>query len=139
MQLDITHFFTSAGMIDYSASIAEVGQNAASDTWNAAKDDSADYPLLTTDEQREAFRAYVKGFGAWDAEEIASWDDIELNALCMQMIAGNVREAESVVGCHRDEWTDAEWSDYESQAEEGRIAGLFYRGDDGRIYTYIGE
>lgn len=94
MELNITEFYNTAGMIDYAASVAEIGENAGVDTWQAACEDSNDYMILDNEEKREAFRQYVKGFGAWDDSEIAAWSDIELNALLLQMIAGDVRSGE---------------------------------------------
>jgi len=134
MELDITNFFNNAAPMDYSASIAEIGQNAGADTWRAAKDDSTEYPLLTTDEQREAFRNYIKGVGAWDTDEIAAMDDTDLNALCIQVISRDMRK--SALSADTD---DAGWTEYERKAERGSISGRIYKGDDGKVYIYIGE
>ena len=41
MQINITRFFNEACPRDYSASAAEIGENAGADTWRAACDDSA--------------------------------------------------------------------------------------------------
>lgn len=94
MELNITKFFTEAAPMDYYASVAEIGNNAGADTWRAACEDSPDYMILDDDEKREVFRYYVKGFGAWTAEEIAAWSDVELNALLLQMVAGDIRSGE---------------------------------------------
>lgn len=131
MEIDITAFFENAAPADYSASPFELGQDAGRITWNAAKQDSADYVLIQTDEQREAFRAHVKGFGAWDDAEIAAWDDTELNALFIQLISGDMREAD----LHAD-MTDDEWVAYET---DENAVGNIYRGDDGRVYYYLGN
>jgi len=132
MELNITKFFHEAAPMDYSASVAEIGADAGRATWQAACDDAKDFPLLTTDEQREAFRAHVKGFGAWSADEIGAWSDTELNALCIQMIAGDIRET----GMNTDVF---DWQEYEAQAHAGMIAGRMFRGDDGEVYFYIGD
>lgn len=136
MELDITDFFTRAAPMDYSASRAEIGQDAGPQTWRAACDDSEDFPLLQTDEQRETFRQYVKGFGAWDEAEIASWSDTELNALCMQMIAGDMREGEI-----SPESSEDDWREYQARAERGNISGRISRGADdaSKVYYYVGE
>lgn len=131
MELDITEFFIRAAPMDYSASIAEIGRNAGPDTWRAACEDSADYPLLDTDEKRKEFRRFVKGFGTWDEAHIAAWSDTELNALCIQFISGDMREA----GLSADT-SDEEWAAYEA---DGNRTRRIYRGDDGRIYFYIGD
>ena len=132
MELNITHFFNDAAPMDYSASRAEIGNDAARSTWQAACDDSEDYPMLDSDEKREEFRRYVKGFGAWSADEIAAWSNQELNALLIQMVSGDIREASLD--------TDApDWEQYQKDSEDGRISGRIFKGDDSQIYYYIGD
>lgn len=132
MELNITKFFNECAPMDYSASIAEIGRHAGAYTWRAACDDSPDYVILDTEDKRAAMRRYVKGFGAWSEDEIASWSDVELNALLMQMIAGDIRGA--------DLSTDSpDWDKHQRDSEEGRVSGQLYRGDDGEIYYYIGS
>ena len=77
MEIDITPFFTESDPFDFSASVAERGQNAGPETWLNALEASARAPLLTTPEQIQALRDYVKGFGAWSREEIAAWTPVE--------------------------------------------------------------
>lgn len=137
--IDITDFFNNAAPMDYSASPCEIGQNAAADTWRAACDDSEDYMMLSTPELREEFRDYVKGFGAWDEEEIAAWTDLELNALFIQMVAGDMRE-----GDLEPESDSEAWESYRRRAEEGSISGRIWHGREhvepsDRIYYTIGE
>ena len=134
MEIDITDFFNNAGMIDYSASAAEIGQDAGTVTWRQACEDSPSYNMLDTGDKQDAFRSYVKGFGAWSVEEIAAWTDTEANALLMQMIAGDVRESDL------EPDSDAEaWEFYYQRASKGEISGRMTRGDDGRIYYMIGD
>ncbi len=104
-EINITRFYNEAAPMDYSASIVEIGANAGRDTWRHAMEDAPDYNMLDTDDKREEFRKYVKGFGAWDDAEIAAWSDIELNALLMQLISGDMRNGE----------TDCIWSDTDGQ------------------------
>ncbi len=133
MEINITRFFNEAYPSDYSASVAEIGNNAGADTWRAACDDSADYMMLDDDDKRQAFREYVKGFGAWDDEEIAEWSDIELNALLLQMISGEIREFR--------ELADSDWQQWQELAERGQVTGNLYSGSlstDGKVYYYIG-
>ena len=118
--------------MDYSASVAEIGYNAARSTWQAAVDDSDDYLMLDSDEKREEFRRYVKGFGAWTEDEIRAWSDQELNALLIQMIAGDIREAKL-------DTDNPDWEQYEKDSEAGRVAGRIFKGSDSEIYYYIGE
>lgn len=129
MELNITKFFTECTARDYFSSIAEIGQDAGADTWRAACDDSLDYPILDTDEKREAFREYIADFGAWDAKEIAGMTNLGLNALCLQMISGDMREAGLDVDA-------PDWAAYE--ADENLVHRLFKR-TDGQIYFYIGH
>lgn len=131
MELDITTFVMQAAPMDYSASVAEIGANAGQDTWNAACDDSEDYPILDNDDKREAFRRFVRSSGGWTADEIVAWPDNELNALCLQWIAGDMREA----GIEAD-WTPAQWAEYEVNEN---IPHNIYRGIDGKVYFYIGD
>ena len=132
MEIDITTFFKDAAPMDYSASVAEIGNNAGRATWQAACDDSEDFMLLDSDEKREEFRRYVKTFGAWSEDEIAAWSNIELNALLIQMISGDIREADL-------DTDDPDWDKYQEDSEAGRISGRIFKADDSKIYYYIGE
>ena len=132
MELNITRFFKEASPRDYSASIAEIGSDAARSTWQAAVDDSDDYLMLDSDEKHEEFRRYVKGFGAWSEDEIRAWSDQELNALLIQMIAGDIRKGKL-------DTDNPDWDQYEKDSEAGRVAGRIFKGSDSEIYYYIGE
>jgi len=103
--INITRFYNEAAPMDYSASVMEIGANAGRDTWQAAVEDAPDYNLLNNDDDRDEFRAHVKGFGAWSDEEIAAWSDTELNALFIQLISGDIRSGE----------TDRIWTDEAEQ------------------------
>lgn len=131
MELNITDLYNNMAPMDYSASVAEIGESAGADTWRAACDDSADYMILDTDDKREAMREHVRGFGAWSEEEINAWSDIELNALLLQMISGDIRE--SVLDDDRSAWPE-----YYELAEQGTVSGNLFRADDGQIYYTIG-
>jgi len=132
MELNITKFYNETAPMDYSASVAEIGNNAGVDTWRAACEDSPDYMILDTDEKREAMREHVRGFGAWTDEEINAWSDIELNALLLQMIAGDIRE--SVLDDDRSAWPE-----YYEQGEQGIVSCRLFSDDNGRIYYSIGD
>lgn len=131
MEINITTFFNNAAPMDYSASVAEIGRNAGADTWNAAKEDAPDYLMLDDADKLDAFRAYVKGFGAWDDAEIAAWSDIEVNALFLQMVSGDMREAGL-------DAPSPDWEQYEIDSQKGLCAGNIFKGDDGQVYFYIG-
>lgn len=132
MEIDITSFFESANSFEFSASHAERGRNAGPETWANAKQEGADAPLLTTPEQMQALRDHVKEFGAWDAEEIAAWGDIECNALFIQMVSGDMREGGLDSG-------EPDWEAYEAGQEKGTYSGSIYRGSDERIYYDLGS
>lgn len=133
MELDITDFFNSCVPRQYSASVAELGNDAGPITWQNALDRSEEDNLLDTEEKREAFKAYVRGFVAWDDEEIAAWSHEELNALLIQFISGGMRED----GLHAN-MEDEEWNALDPENSIGRI----YGGPltvDGRVYFYMGD
>lgn len=132
MQINITALLDE-DLFYFSHSRAEGGENAGENTWKAALEDAQTRrpPLLSTPEELDAFRDHVRGFGAWEREEIAAWTSEECNALFLQLIAGDVRVAGA------DSLEDLDWDQYQKDAESGRIAGNFYRGDDGSIYYYL--
>ena len=118
MQINITKFYREACPKDYSASVAEIGANAGQDTWNAAKE--SEWNMLDTEEKRQAFRDWVKPFGAWGDDEIASWSDVELNALFVQWVSGDIRECL--------EW-DVEdvWANYQELVEDSKCPSNLWR------------
>jgi len=132
MELNITKFYNETAPMDYSASVVEIGNNAGADTWQAACDDSPDYMILDTDEKREAMREHVRGFGAWSEEEINAWSDIELNALLLQMISGDIRESILDDDPHA-------WAEYYEQGKQGIASCRLFSDDNGQIYYSIGD
>lgn len=128
MEIDITDFFNNADAFQFSHSIAEGGKTAGPDTWNAAKREGSEAPLLTTPDQLDALRLYVKDFGAWSAEEIAAWNATECNALFIQLVSGDMREADL-----DNEPNDKAWAEYERRSEEGNCSSNIFRSAD-RIY-----
>lgn len=128
-EIDITRFFTSADPFEFAHSIAEGGQDAGKETWANAMNYGAERPLLTTPDELEALREYVKDFGAWSAEEIAAWTPVECNALFVQLVSGDMREA----GLDNDP-DDDDWREYEKCAEDGQCSGNIFKADDGTIY-----
>lgn len=134
MEIDISAFFNAACPRDYSASVAELGANAGADTWRAATDDAEDWPMLATDEAREAFRAFVISSGGWSREEVAAFTNKELSALLIQWISGDMRECD--IG---PESTPEDWARYQREAEEGQVPGRIFRAEDGRVFFYVGS
>jgi len=130
MELNITQFFNTCAPRDFSASVAEIGQDAGAATWQAACEEETQ--ILDTEEKREAFREFVRGAGAWSDEEIAAMSDAHLNALCVQWISGDMREPVGFeLGAHSD---DEQWAEYERQSNAGNVAGRLFKGTDGEIY-----
>ena len=136
MELNISAVWQSIAPMDYSASCAEIGQSAGRDTWRAACDDSADFPILDTEEKRAAFRVFVVNSGGWTESEVSAWSDLELNALCLQWIAGDIREA--CQAC-KGSTEGFDWGEYEAEAESGRNSSRLFRADDGTVYFDISE
>jgi len=132
MELNITALYNSMCPRDYSASVVEIGNNAGRDTWRAACEDSPDFMILDTDDKRQAMRDYVRGFGAWSDEEINAWTGIELNALLIQCISGDIRESILDDDPHA-------WAEYYQQCEQGIASGNLFADDDGQVYYCIGE
>jgi len=129
MEINITSLLAQ-DMFPFSHSAAEGGQDAGRNTWNNAL--NGPRPLLNTPEEFEAFRDHVGEFGAWEDEEIDGWTENECQALFLQIIAGDVREAGA------DSIDEIDWEQYEIDAEAGRNSSLLYRGGDGSVYYYLG-
>jgi hypothetical protein len=126
MEINITEFYTVADPATYSASRAEIGDNAGAITWQAAKD--ADFNLLDNADKLQAMRAWALFSGGWNEGEVAAWTDGELNALFIQLVSGDIREK-----------GDDTWAEYQAQSEAGQVSGALFEGIDGHIYYYLGE
>lgn len=128
-EIKITDFFNDANPAMYSASRMELGYNAGEITWNNAKKCAhLGSKLLNSKDELQAMRNWAKSSGGWNAEEIATWDDIELNALFIQLISGEIREM-----------GDDTWEQYRGMSEDGIVSGCLFEGVDGEIYYYLGE
>lgn len=132
MEVNITSFVTDADPFDYSRSVAEYGQDAGPSSWSNAM--AHEPALLTSDSQLDEWRDYVRGFGAWDDTEIDAWSPQEVNALFVQYISGDIREAEALVAPSIAEWSDDEWTAYQDLAERGTINGNLFTHDGGVWY-----
>lgn len=108
----------------YSASQAELGEDAGKITWENALDRVEEEPLVTTEEEIQECKDYLKSFGAWDAEEIAAWSDQEVNALMLQEISGCIREMKAFKS----------YKQYEKAAERGTVSGRLFK--SGREWFY---
>jgi hypothetical protein len=132
MELNITKLFNECEPGDLSASQAELGANAGAITWGNSLVAGIQYQPLDDDDKRAAFRTWVRGSGGWSQEEIDAWSDAELNALCVQWIAGDMREAGL-------DAFNPDWDAYELACEAGTCPSNIMRGNDGEIYFYIGS
>lgn len=126
-EINITRFFNEACARDYSASVAEIGTSAGADTWRAAMDDAYDYAFIT-DDNRDEFKKFVRESGGWSDDEINAWTDTELNALCIQWIAGDMRESGLDVAV-------PDWDQYRLDSEAGQCAGRIFKGDDAIYFS----
>jgi hypothetical protein len=132
MEIDITDFFETAEPWEFSHSCAESGPNAGPNTWAAALRQAEESPLLATPKALDAMRAWAKA-SDWDDQEIAAWSNAELNALFIQIVSGDMREA----GLDNDPDEDA-WNEYTERAEAGNCSGNLFRAN-GRIYYGLEE
>lgn len=136
MYVDVTDLVETGEMFEFSASRMERGNNAGPETWANAKEEAAARPILAAD-QLPVFRDYMREFGAWDDAEIDAWDSVDCNALMVQLVAGDVREMESL--CPGDGPGGIDWQEAERLSQEGTISGRMEPGDDGRIWYYAGS
>ena len=90
-EIDVTPLFASPGFDpwDCSNSCANLGQDAGELTWRASQ--RAASTLVLTEEQKEAFREFVRSSGGWTRDEIEAWPDAKLTALCVQWVSGDIR------------------------------------------------
>lgn len=135
MDLNITRFFHEAPHRDYAASAMELGQNAGQITWQNAMGDAYEWALLP-DAELETFADWVRGTGGWSDEEVDAMSNQELQALCVQFVAGWIRDA---FGDDTTELTEEDWSDYYARAQAGEVAGAFSRDSKGQVFCYFGD
>ena len=130
MEINITKFFNEAEPSDFCSSVAEMGQNAGAYTWKYAIEAAEDeYQFLDTVEKQQAFRDHVRAFGAWTDDQINSWQVVELDALFIQFVSGDIRSSEGL--------TNKDWELYKKEWESGQCSGqMFYR-HDGEIYYQL--
>ena len=126
-EIDCTALLASPGFDPWncSNSRANLGQDAGKLTWRASQRHAL--VLVLSEGQKEEFRDFVRSSGGWDEEEIAVWPDADLTALCVQWIAGDIREGFGD-GVSNDpaEW---DWVDYNERAERGSVSSTLYLRD----------
>lgn len=141
MEIDITSLFNAlaeTNLMLFSASAAEMGEDVGSHTWancmDRADPEEGGYIALLDDEDKvQALRDHCRGFGAWDKEDIDAWTKQEYEAIFIQLIVGDMREADL-------DPEDPDWEAYAAFCENqgGRLFGG-PMSTDGRVYYYLGE
>lgn len=132
MEINITGIFYTGRAHLYSASAAELGEDAGKITWANALAYSNKHRMLDTEDELEAFRAFVKDTGGWTQEEISHWTNHELNALFVQFVAGDIREAGL-------ETPFPDWEQYQEDAEAGRVSSRIFKSEDNQVFYNIGN
>lgn len=132
MEIDVTAFVETAEPFCFSASVAERGKNAGRQTWDNAVEEASARPLLNTIDQIEAVRRWFGMIGDWDDDECAAWSDDEVNALLIQYISGDLREAPSGDGPG-----GIDWDEYVRLQEACECSSNLFMGDDNRIYCRL--
>lgn len=131
VSIDVTDLFNGDDACQFSASRAERGANAGPETWNNAMEEAGERPLIAA-EQVPALKEFFQEFGAWEEEEIAAWTDQEVNALAIQYVSQDIREAHSLCTGRGGRFS---WRKYERLSQEGTIGGRLFEwsGEPGKI------
>ena len=137
MEIDITHFVRTAETHNFSASRAELGDNAGKITWDNAVREAASTQLIS-ETDRDEFESWVRDFGAWSQDEIKAWSLDECNALLIQYLSGDLRELKSLCYSDSDEF-GIDWNEAEKLSHAGTIGGRIFKSDDSRVYFYMGS
>ena len=119
--------------MQFSASVAELGENAGAKTWNNAKRQASNGPEVMTGDQCELFREDIRAWGAWDKEEINAMSQTELRALFIQHVMVEVR------GAGADCIEDIDFDKYEEDASAGRLSGFLYKDSAGDVWASVNE
>ena len=130
-EIDCTPLFAALGFDPWNCynSAANLGQDAMKLTWQASK--SFVSSLTLTEGQKEAFRAFVRSSGGWTRDEIEAWSDAELTTLCIQWIAGDIRE--SFGDGLPDDPAEWDWAEYTEMVESGSAPSRLYL-KDGKLF-----
>ena len=141
MEIDITDLFQAlaeTNLMLFSASRAEMGEDAGSHTWancmdRADPEEDGYIALLDDEDKLTALRDHCRSLGAWDDEDIAAWTKQVCEAIFIQLIVGDMREADL-------DPEDPDWEAYEKFCENqgGRLFGG-PMSTDGRVYYYLGD
>lgn len=130
-ELDITHVLNEETW-GYAGSRATHGELGVRQTFDNARKDADE---LFPDVEREDLVDHFRGYGAWSLEELEAMTLTDLRAMLLQDVTLNIRE----MGLE-DEFPDEyDWDRHEAECQRGTYRGIVGRGDDGRIYFYLGE
>jgi len=140
-EINITSLFVKGSKFvpfDLSNSVAVLGPGAGETTYKNCLRLAASVRILNTKELEKDFIEFLLEFGAWEREDLIEDTEKEtsrqLNALFLQFVAGDIRDAFGDT-CFA-EW---DWNQYEIDEAKGTVSGRIYKGDDGEIYYYIGN
>lgn len=128
MEIDVTKYVEEIDCFDFSASAAEMGQNAGQITWQNATDHILYDPIVSAENMDEA-RDYIVSTGGWTEGEVGEMSDQEVNALVLQFVAGAVREYEDHFSSYEE---------YIEATKQGQVCGNLWRNDDGTWTYYLG-
>lgn len=132
-EINVSCLLENVNPNDLFGSVATHGKDAAKVTWSASVEAAKTNALDLSEDDREGARKYFEGFCAWEADEIASWTDEELDALILQYASGDLSEAQSL--CAGDGLADIDWTEYEALAEQGTIGGNLFENDGALFIT----
>jgi hypothetical protein len=124
-----------------SGSIATLGSNAGSLTWNNCKRVAALYTI--TNETAQAIRDHYADYGAWTAEELAAWTTTDCIAMIVQDCASNANNITA--------WCDSKGLEYDdlcaaidayqnaAEYEDSGADSKFFLGVDRTAQFYLGS
>lgn len=141
LELDITDFFQTEEPYNFSASAFEMGDNVGTITWNNAKNEAKSYlhwldkKAYNGESARDCIIDHFKNMGFSESDEMQTWPDVQVVALLIQLISGDIREA----GLDNDHWSEIDWEAYEQGQQEGTYSGnIFYVPETQKVYYSIG-
>lgn len=136
VELKITKLFKAICPSDYSASRAEIGNEAGADTWRAACEDSEDYSdLLEPEGAKQALIDHLTDMGYSESGELSIDDTETLTALLLQLVSGDMRNFIGF-GETAESWG---WDEYEYECAAGTCSCRLFKGVDDEIYYYLGS
>jgi hypothetical protein len=121
MEIEIT-FLVSEDCGRFSASRAELGENAGGITWQNSMNECQ--RIIMTPQQILEARDYIRSFGAWESEEIDNFSDSAVKSLLLQVAAGDILQAESLCWDYRT--AEIDWAAYAAESAAGNVSGSLY-------------